>query len=75
MPDDTPGLNLQGYFQDKKGRAATPISKSSRHEFGPPPRVTSNAAQRRGNGKASSSSKKPMNDDGSGNGSEGNDSQ
>jgi hypothetical protein len=58
MPDDTPGLNLQGYFQDKKGKTATPVSKGSRHEFGPPPSVTSNAAQRKGNGKGSSSSKK-----------------
>jgi hypothetical protein len=58
MPDDTPGVNLQGYFQDKKGKDATPISRSSRHEFGPPPNVKSNAAQRKGSGKGSPHGKK-----------------
>ena len=58
MPDDTPGINLQGYFQDKKGKEAAPVSRGTKHEFGPPPNVKSNAAQRKGSGKGSSSGKK-----------------
>ena len=58
MPDDTPGINLQGYFQDKRGKEAQPVSRGSKHEFGPPPNVKSNAAQRKGSGaKASKKSK------------------
>jgi hypothetical protein len=62
MPDDTPGINLQGYFQDKKGKGATPISRGPRHPFGSPPEVHSNAAQRRGSGKASTASKRSKED-------------
>ena len=55
MPDDTPGINLKGYFQDKKGGSAAPVSKSLKHEFGPPPSgPRSNAAQKKGEGKKSS---------------------
>ena len=64
MPDDTPGINLNGYFQDKKGKDATPVSKGSKHEFGPPP--TSNAAQKKGSSKASKASKKSKGDESDG---------
>ncbi len=64
MPDETPGINLQGYFQEKKGKGATPVSKATRHEFGPPPEVHSNAAQRKGSGKASKAGKKSKGGDG-----------
>ena len=66
MPDDTPGINLQGYFQDKKGKEAAPVSRGTKHEFGPPPNVKSNAAQRKGNGKGSSSGKKSKEGDSEG---------
>ena len=69
MPDDTPGINLQGYFQDKKGKGAQPVSRGSKHEFGPPPKVASNAAQRKGDGKGKAS-KKSKGEDDAGDGSE-----
>jgi hypothetical protein len=53
MMDDVPGVNLQGYFQDKKGRDAAPVGRGPRHEFGPPTSIKSNLAQRTGQGKAS----------------------
>ena len=51
MSDDTPGINLKGYFQEKKGKGAVPVSRNAEHKFGPPPKVESNAAQRKGHGK------------------------
>ena len=67
MPDDTPGINLQGYFQDKKGKTAAPISKNlkhvvSMHDFGSP-QVRFNVAQKKGNGKESKKSKKSKGED------------
>ena len=64
MPDDTPGVNLQGYFQDKKGKEAQPVSRGSRHEFGPPPKIASNAAQRKGDGKGKAGKKPNYDKDG-----------
>ena len=66
MPDDTPGINLQGYFQDKKGKEAAPVSRGTKHEFGPPPNVKSNAAQRKGSGKGSFPGKKSKEGDSEG---------
>jgi hypothetical protein len=63
MSDDTPGINLQGYFQDKKGKEAQPVSRGSKHEFGPPPKIASNAAQRKGDGKGKASKKSKGGDD------------
>ena len=58
MPDDTPGVNLKGYFQDKKGKEATPVStRSSGHKFGPPPRIESNVAQRKGHSRGNAAKK------------------
>ena len=58
MPDDTPGVNLKGYFQDKKGKEATPVStRSSEHRFGPPPRIESNVAQRKGHSRGNAAKK------------------
>jgi hypothetical protein len=65
MSDDTPGINLKGYFQDKKGKNAAPISKNSEHKFGPPPKIESNAAQRKGQGKGGKTAKKSKSDDSS----------
>jgi hypothetical protein len=49
--NDTPGINLKGYYQEAKGDA-TPVSRRDSHQFGPPPaKVHSNAAERRGKGK------------------------
>jgi hypothetical protein len=66
MPDDTPGINLQGYFQDKKGKNASPVSKLKdvvhMHDFGSPP-VRMNVAQKKGNGKESKKSKKSKGED------------
>ncbi len=62
MPDETPGINLKGYFQDKKGKEAAPVSKNSQHKFGPPPKVESNAAQRKGEGKGKAG-KRPKKDE------------
>ncbi len=64
MPDDTPGINLQGYFQDKKGKEAQPVNRGSRHEFGPPPKIASNAAQRKGDGKGKAGKKSNHDKDG-----------
>ena len=67
MPDDTPDINLKGYFQEKKGKNATPISKSQKHEFGPPPtEVKSNVAQKKGGGKTSQTNKKSKDEDSDG---------
>jgi hypothetical protein len=67
MPDDTPGINLKGYFQEKKGKNATPISKGQKHEFGPPPtEIKSNAAQKKGGGKTSQANKKSKEGDSEG---------
>jgi hypothetical protein len=66
MPDDTPGVNLHGYFQDRKGKQATPVSRGSRPDFGPPP--TCNVAQRKSSSKparAGSDSKGGESDEGS----------
>ena len=67
MPDDTPGITLKGYFQEKKGKNAAPISKAQKHEFGPPPTVVkSNTAQKKGGGKTSQTNKKPKEEDSDG---------
>jgi len=56
MPDDTSSVNLQGYFQDEKGEGATPISRSARHEFGPPAECQEQcSATQRQRGRASAS--------------------
>ena len=66
MPDDTPGINLQGYFQDKKGKNASPVSKLKdvvhMHDFGSPP-VRMNAAQKKGSGKEPRAGKKSKGDE------------
>jgi hypothetical protein len=62
MPDDTPNINLKGYFQEKKGKDAGPISKNPKHEFGAPPVPACNSAQRKGSGKTSKESKKAKNE-------------
>jgi hypothetical protein len=64
MPDDKPGINLQGYFQDKKGKEAQPVGRGSKHEFGPPPKIASNAAQRKGDGKGKAGKKSKDDKDG-----------
>ena len=63
MSDDTPGINLQGYFQDKKGKEAQPVSRGSKHEFGPPPKIASNSAQRKGDGKGKAGKKSKGDED------------
>ena len=48
-PDDTPGINLKGYYQEAKGNAAPVSRKGLTHQFGAPPaRLHSNAAERKG---------------------------
>jgi hypothetical protein len=65
MSDDTPGINLKGYFQEKKGKGATPVSKNPEHKFGPPPKVECNAAQRKGQSKSGKAAKKSKQEDSS----------
>jgi hypothetical protein len=63
-PDNTPGINLKGYYQEAKVDTP-PVSRKNSHEFGPPPSVQSNAAQRKGQGKGSKATKKPKHDESS----------
>ncbi len=61
MSDD----NLKGYFQEKKGKGAVSVSKNPEHKFGPSPKIESNAAQRKGQGKGGKAAKKSKSEDSS----------